>query len=207
MKRKAKVLSESILESTIAFSCDHCNREFCVDDSNAGKRGKCPKCGSIFTVPNRTQDVPIFEESMLSSSDPMLREIHESITRELKDCILQEQVCSDSLLRFDLLVDDEGRHQNVYVSCIDGCDWNADSHLYVVSLIGTATETAHIIPILHYVEKYPGMSLCLEDDYELRLRALYPMKQLNKQSLSVLVMQVASLADCWEAVIFEQDIK
>jgi predicted Zn finger-like uncharacterized protein len=36
----------------ITFSCSNCGAVYSVDQSSAGKRGKCKKCGSIITVPN-----------------------------------------------------------------------------------------------------------------------------------------------------------
>ena len=35
----------------IAFQCSSCGQSFEVDDSLAGKKGRCRNCGQIFTVP------------------------------------------------------------------------------------------------------------------------------------------------------------
>lgn len=35
----------------IRFSCEQCGHKISVQDKHAGKRGKCPECGSIFVVP------------------------------------------------------------------------------------------------------------------------------------------------------------
>jgi hypothetical protein len=35
----------------IRFCCEHCGHKISVKDKHAGKRGKCPKCKSILTVP------------------------------------------------------------------------------------------------------------------------------------------------------------
>lgn len=35
----------------IRFCCEHCGHKIAVEDTHAGKRGKCPACGTIVTVP------------------------------------------------------------------------------------------------------------------------------------------------------------
>ena len=45
----------------IRFSCPHCGKPYRIDDSHAGKKGKCSKCGLQFRVPANTtvpKDVP-----------------------------------------------------------------------------------------------------------------------------------------------------
>ncbi len=37
----------------IKFACSHCSKSICVDDKDAGKQGKCPKCGNAIVVPKR----------------------------------------------------------------------------------------------------------------------------------------------------------
>lgn len=38
----------------IEFSCPSCDKSIRVDDKHAGKRGKCPKCGEVLVVPDRS---------------------------------------------------------------------------------------------------------------------------------------------------------
>ena len=38
----------------IKFSCDNCGHKIATSDEQAGKRGKCPGCGSVITVPEKT---------------------------------------------------------------------------------------------------------------------------------------------------------
>jgi len=38
----------------IKFACGHCGRLIGVDAQYAGRKGKCPKCGSPVTVPERS---------------------------------------------------------------------------------------------------------------------------------------------------------
>jgi DNA-directed RNA polymerase subunit RPC12/RpoP len=38
----------------IRFTCGHCGRTINVDARYAGKKGKCPKCGTVVTVPERS---------------------------------------------------------------------------------------------------------------------------------------------------------
>ncbi len=36
----------------IDVTCEGCGKTLSVDDSMAGKRGKCPKCGTVLVVPD-----------------------------------------------------------------------------------------------------------------------------------------------------------
>jgi hypothetical protein len=42
----------------IAFQCSSCRHKFEVDDSLAGKRGRCKNCGEIFTIPGPPAKAP-----------------------------------------------------------------------------------------------------------------------------------------------------
>ena len=35
----------------IKFKCPHCEKDVTAGDSNAGKKGRCPGCKEIFTIP------------------------------------------------------------------------------------------------------------------------------------------------------------
>ena len=45
---------------TIEFNCEGCQYHFKVPDSMAGKKGKCPKCGAITSIPySSTSAAPV----------------------------------------------------------------------------------------------------------------------------------------------------
>jgi hypothetical protein len=44
---------------TIEFNCDGCRYPFKVPDTMAGKKGKCPKCGALTTIPTSSSGSPI----------------------------------------------------------------------------------------------------------------------------------------------------
>ncbi|HUU23712.1 MAG TPA: hypothetical protein VM389_14355 [Phycisphaerae bacterium] len=37
----------------IHFACEHCRRPVRVDDASGGRRGRCPHCGEIVSIPAR----------------------------------------------------------------------------------------------------------------------------------------------------------
>lgn len=41
----------------ILVSCEHCGYKISVQDSLAGKRGKCPRCGTFFVVPEKSTSI------------------------------------------------------------------------------------------------------------------------------------------------------
>jgi len=38
----------------IRFCCEHCGRKISVQDKHAGKRGKCPECGTLIVIPTKS---------------------------------------------------------------------------------------------------------------------------------------------------------
>jgi DNA-directed RNA polymerase subunit RPC12/RpoP len=38
----------------VRFCCEHCGRKISVQDKHAGKRGKCPECGTVLTIPAKS---------------------------------------------------------------------------------------------------------------------------------------------------------
>jgi phage FluMu protein Com len=43
---------------TIAFQCSGCDNQFRVADTMAGRKGKCPKCGTINLIPDSSEPAP-----------------------------------------------------------------------------------------------------------------------------------------------------
>ncbi len=52
----------------IAFSCQSCGTSFRVPDANAGKKGKCTKCGAIMMIPAPMAPAPAEPEPFGASS-------------------------------------------------------------------------------------------------------------------------------------------
>ena len=42
----------------ISFVCLSCAAKLCAPDKGAGRRNKCPKCGTAVVIPSRTQQSP-----------------------------------------------------------------------------------------------------------------------------------------------------
>src|SRR6185437_8114019 len=51
-------------------TCPNCRAKLQVRDEHAGKRGKCPKCGSALDVPAKTPAAPVnaFDEALAPST-------------------------------------------------------------------------------------------------------------------------------------------
>ena len=43
----------------IRFCCEQCGHKLSVPDQSSGKRGKCPKCGNIVMIPNKTATIEL----------------------------------------------------------------------------------------------------------------------------------------------------
>lgn len=68
----------------IKFRCDNCGQKFRVPEIQAGKKGRCPKCKNIITVPNQqnAQRDEIFEVSEYLPRVPTTKEIEQTGQRK-----------------------------------------------------------------------------------------------------------------------------
>jgi len=67
-------------DSIIKFSCENCGQKFSVHKNNTGKKGKCPKCKNIITIPKAKTQSPSINQSEhgadeVSSNSPDLMAI------------------------------------------------------------------------------------------------------------------------------------
>lgn len=101
----------------IRLHCDNCDSTLNVSDSLAGKRGKCPKCGTVLAVPSMQNEVQANDASLTQSSPgQMVAE-------------LQRRGKSAALILFDTPKD--GRYDlhempDTVVNCIGSDDMTAE---------------------------------------------------------------------------------
>lgn len=62
--------------------CPHCRARFSVSEKFAGKRGPCPKCKGVITVPAATESVTLHEQPDDSPKDSKGRSVLKPIKRE-----------------------------------------------------------------------------------------------------------------------------
>lgn len=54
---------------SIKIQCEHCQSSLTVNDKMAGKRGKCPKCGEVISIPAAEDDLRL--EDPMEAAPPM----------------------------------------------------------------------------------------------------------------------------------------
>ena len=55
----------------ISFSCVHCQKRLNVADSQAGKKGKCTRCGKLVRVPDEDATMTAPSHSEEKKPDPV----------------------------------------------------------------------------------------------------------------------------------------
>lgn len=66
----------------ISVLCPGCKKRFQVSDKFAGKKGPCPKCKTIITVPEKTEEVVIHEPEGFGPKDTSGRAVLKPIERK-----------------------------------------------------------------------------------------------------------------------------
>lgn len=62
--------------------CPHCRARFTVSEKFSGKRGPCPKCKGVITIPSATQSVTLHEQEDDAPKDSKGRSVLKPIKRE-----------------------------------------------------------------------------------------------------------------------------
>lgn len=189
----------------IKFNCRICGKEFVVDESKIGLRGKCSKCSSILVVPAVSTDQLVLLEDDQFFEDSELNELYEHFLRSREEQIHNHQLLNEhsgTVAKLEIITD-IGRSQLIFVSSF--LDGQGEMWVGVFSNIGIITEKDSAIIALRNVDKFAPYCLSLEDNNTLMLTAAHKVSNLDDDTFERMLMMVAHKADSLEEVIFGID--
>jgi len=187
----------------IEFSCNACAKEYQVNDDKAGKRGKCPNCGSIMVVPEHSTTEMIFDESQMSVRNPQLQEIFDTIQSLCSESILKQFVIDGDVVALQIQTGEFGSRSQLVAMTVSGDD---EAHLIIQSNVGVVSELSSLETALRCANARAVMNVSIDDDNQLMVRMLTEIDRSPTEQMLNVIM-VAVFADGLEEVIFGWDVE
>jgi hypothetical protein len=191
----------------IEFRCNNCGRVFREERSNAGKKGKCPNCQSIITVPYHSDNKIIFDQNELTCKEPNLQKLYDAIVSKMGEKIKKHTIRDREKLFFEIETNEIGtRSQIVLVTCIKGSETDSEGMFFILSEVGTISDPDSGILALRFAEAYPFVNIALSENNILSVRMCADLK-MSPERLWPHILGVAITADKLEEMILGCDLK
>lgn len=189
----------------IEVECPGCETHLRVPSSAAGRRGTCPRCHAMVEVPRPTPPSPEGGDAAPRCTSARLQALFEELAVLLGKKVRERSVVDRKLLVFDL-VTDEGADRTQVVTVSETRDRAGEPALLLHSTVGTIFRHDHAIEALKSAESDASMSVSLDDQSTLSVRALMnDSPPVEAAKLKPLLMRLAKLADVMEEKIFHWD--
>jgi hypothetical protein len=193
----------------IEFHCIGCGKEFKVSENNSGKKGKCPKCQTIITVPFSSENEIIFDQNELTCSDPSLQKLYDTVVPILDDKLKRHAILDRDALLFDIYTDDsKTRSQFIAVT---SSSYESENDFFkgsfiIISHIGTINSADGALLALRMANLDPFTNISIDDNDKLAIRMVtHPTMDVGIISLTIL--KIALAADKLEELIFDWDLE
>lgn len=188
----------------INFSCSRCNTEFSVEDSEAGKRAKCTRCGNIMRIPERSyRALQIVDEGGIFRNEE-LDSLYEAFLAENEEIIIQHSAADRENSAY-AIVEIATRRFRSQVVRILMLDVNGDPEVIIFSAAGKVEYAEQAIAALQTVNLAQGLALELDEDSILNVGTTAPLRSYSDEDFNQAVLRVASFADILEDKIFGGD--
>ena len=189
----------------ISFQCHSCREEIKIASQHAGKTGKCKRCNTIITVPQETEEKISFDASDISHSDPDVQRIYSQIIASAGPSIVRHAL-SDGVILLEYKSGDwDHRTQRTYLTSINTDE--AGKCLIIISTIGIIDSAEQLYVAVRATSSLPFIAIALDDDNEMKVRALLSMQATTDSTIMDLVTLVAKCADKIEEELFGWDLQ
>jgi len=170
-------------DSTIKFRCNNCGWKFSVPETQAGKKGKCPKCKNIIVVPeiqttssvteqNNSEDTKTRSKS--SAYDSALLDIPQK--GKIPDLLLNQPENPEETVEYEQELEEESAEKTETAAPVQRkLPWPIDIFLYPLSISG----------LIHLVIFF-CIPILLSLAYRFLLDYIYPVGDLILAILYVL---------------------
>ena len=194
----------------IQFKCPGCKNEMSVSDEMAGKRGTCPRCGRIITVPSQSENTPVFApEKERFFRVEHLNRLLEALLEEYDTRIIGSRVRKNE--ESDVVVLEIAmKKRRSQIIALNG----NDRILVASTRIGINPEPIGFNDILVDLainfSNYPTYSAYVDKNndgcYEIGLRRADRVEHIDREAFYDLTIRLAELADSIEAQHYDNDV-
>jgi len=186
----------------IEFKCSSCRKLFNVANSKAGRKARCPECGTVLTIPkSSTTDLLIYEEDARIFSNNRLNELYGNFLNNNDNVILNHRVIDPEdggVARLEILTG-IGRSQLVFIVLSEEEDDQAFVGIW--SRVGEMTELAQLAAALREVKLVSRFSLSLDEKNWLHVSTVRKLKNFDDDEFRDVILTIANFADENEAAL------
>lgn len=199
------------------ITCEACFNIMNVDDSMRGKKGKCPRCKSLVSVPEFTEDELIFDADDIYGKYPETQSLYEKMNEKYGKRIVSVHIntleSDDDNRSFDgiTMVIKTGKYNDrsqtvTMITC--KLDDNPAGELFIVSSVGDIDLMDEIdYPELLRVVINPKITISISDDDILQIRSLASLSKNELDRTCDIIVDIANLADNLEKLYSDSDIQ
>jgi len=196
---------------SIEFQCPECNNKIIVSDEMAEKRGKCPRCNSIITVPRHSQhELVLGSEGQGFFSSKLLNQLFEEFldkySDRIKSCRIHDTIPGTEGAALEIWTK-YGRTQLVVLALNRGI-------LFTDSTIGRHHEYLEFNDILIdiacsldiFPTYAPYITKCNDGVNEIGLRKATRIEHIDEQVFYDFTIRIADIADEIESKHYDNDV-
>jgi hypothetical protein len=190
----------------ITFSCSSCREKFEVDDKQAGQMGKCPNCGAMMRVPQKSANIFQIFKPNVYFEDKKLNSLYLEFLNNYEARIVQQRIEKfDDVEGVVIEIRANGRRTqivNVFVFVLNGIRF-----LGTASVVGEITYNETAVAALRSVNIFSMHTISLDSDNVLKVSNMRLADNLTATEFAFAIINIAEFADAMEKDIFGSDTK
>lgn len=189
----------------ITFQCSSCNCEFTVNESEAGKRAKCTRCGTMMRIPEKSyRALQVYEQGGIFQNE-QLDYLYDSFLEHYENAIVSHRVFDGPTGAFAML-ELSTRSLRTQLISILMLELDGDPRILISSIAGKVEYQQQAYIALKATKLQQGMALEIADDDLLRVGVFGRLEWFNEMDFSEAIIAVATHADAIEDVLFGGDV-
>ena len=201
----------------IVFYCPHCGNEMTVAAENSGKKGRCPKCKMVITIPIHTMNVPeLFDPNTVFHQKKMSQLYKDFSDKHDADILAQlPQVMKISGIDFDVLAitlrTDLARSRGVVIGCAPFYNESVSGETYEYNRLSFLTQigkiTKHDMSTFVMRTMMVNMfSAYIGEDDMFNLSVIRRLENIDFDEFEEIVYELAKYGDRIEDALFGGDV-
>ena len=200
----------------IDFKCPHCELDVRVPAGSAGLRGRCPKCKSLITVPDKSRPRPgpaglkpaphlPAPKKPRVSQNRKIRDLYHFLLKSSPITIVKHKVTIRDEIVLEVVTGPE-RKRSQAVSAFTFHDSSSGDWICIASPVGSVSEQKTAMIILRAAYYFTGARVYMDHDQMVYVLAERKLARCGRKEFIELVCSVARYADRLERSIFEWDM-
>lgn len=191
----------------ITFQCSRCNTEFNVEDSEAGKRSKCTRCGNIMRIPEKSyRTLQIYDYGGIFQNKE-LDSLYNAFLDNYEEIVIQHRVLEGTSGSAIVIMEIATQHFRTQLIHIVMLEVDGDPKVLISSVVGQVEYASQALAALRAIHLGYGVALSVSDDNLLNIGIMGRLEWYTDADFASAILDVANFADVLEDSIFGGDAR